>query len=264
MGALTARTIGAGGLATPGARWALMFAWSMGGVKAVIDGQFTPAYLTLPMACALCLVVVILLTSGEDLPLGRPLASLATALVIVATGLAFAVTPPEEVSIWQLHFVSYLLALLFVRGNPVFAGIGAAIHFAMVTAWVLVNSMPIAVFTQIMMSPLVAYAASVIWVLTLHRIVAQEQGHRSEAAEYARQIRAEHEAAERIVSELELVRSKTERVLARLRDGATLDDEFRTQIAVIEGEVRDRIRSPRLQHPEVNLAIAAARARGPR
>lgn len=106
------------------------------------------------------------------------------------------------------------------------------------------------------------YALGIIWLFALRHIVVQERAHRSETAEHARQIGAEHEAAERIGRELALVRAKTEHVLALLRDGAPLDDELRTEIAVVEGEIRDRIRSPRLQHPELNAAISTARARG--
>lgn len=261
MDAVTAQGTGAGGLATRGARWALVFAWALGGVKAFIDEQLTPEYFTLPLACTLCLVAVFLLTRRENLPLTGPAATLVTVLLLIA--LVFTLlAPPEEASIWQVHFTAQLIALLFVRGNPVHAYAGAVAHLAAVAIWASVNSVPLTAFAQIMTAPLVAYAAGLIWLHSLRLIVARERAHRSEAAEHARQISAEQEAAERIGQELELVRSKTEDVLARLRDGTTLDEGFRTEIAVIEGEMRDRIRSPRLQHPELNRAIAEARGRG--
>lgn len=261
MDTLTAQGTGAGGLATRGARWALVFAWALGGAKAAVDGQFTLSYLSLPVSCALCLVAVLLLTRRENLPLGSPTATLVAALALVATGLALA-APPEQISIWQLHFTSHLLALLFVRGNPAPAITGAAAHLAMVTAWTVANSLPFAVLGQILAAPFIAYAAAVAWHLTLRRIVRQERAHRGEAAEHDRQMRAQQQAALAIDLELELVRSKIEHMLIRLRDGSPLDEGFRTEIAAVEGEIRDRIRSPRLQHPELNRAIAAERARG--
>lgn len=261
MDGLTARGIGAGGLATRGARWALVCAWALGGVKAGIDGQLTPSYLTLPMACVLCLVAVFLLTRREDAPLSAPLAALVAALLIVATALALTV-PFEEASIWQLHFASYLLALLLVRGNPLPAAIGAVVHFALMLWWTSANEVPPEALWEILPPPLIAYLVSVLWLFSLRRIVEQERAHRSDAAEHARQAGAELEASRRVELELELVRARTEHVLTRLRDGAVLDDGLRAEIAVVEGEIRDRIRSPRLQHPELNRAIASVRARG--
>ncbi|MFV0432769.1 MAG: hypothetical protein ACK5LO_02125 [Leucobacter sp.] len=139
---LTAQGTGAGGLATRAARWALVFVWALGAVKALIDGQFNPAYITLPIACILCLVAVVLLTRRENLPLSNLLATLVAALVLTATALALSV-PPDQASIWQLQFSAKLLALLFVRGNLVHAGIGAIAHSAMLVGWALQYDMPL-------------------------------------------------------------------------------------------------------------------------
>ncbi len=92
--------------------------------------------------------------------------------------------------------------------------------------------------------------------------MAREHAHRSDVAKHERQIQAEHEAAQRSAREFELVRSKVSDILVRLCTGEPLDGAFRTEIAVVEGSIRDRIRSPRLQHPALTYEIDAARARG--
>lgn len=258
---VTARGTGAGGLATPAARWALVFAWLMGAVKALVDGQFNPQYVTLPVACLLCLVAAVVLTRREDLPLSGVLATVVTALVLTAMILALSV-PPDRASIWQLQFGATLLALLFVRGDLVHAVIGAALHSAIFIVWALWYSMPVSWLLTVLTAPCVVYFLAVTWLFGLRRVVMQERTHRSEAAEHVRQTRAEREAARRIGRELALVRAKTGNVLALLRDGAPLDKELRGEIAVVGGEIRDRLRSPRLQHPELNRAISALRAGG--
>ncbi|MFT3798920.1 hypothetical protein [Microbacterium sp.] len=258
---MTTRSIGAGGLATGRARWALAFAWALGGVKALIDGHFTAEYPSLPIVCALCLIVVFVVTRRDDAPLSGALAAVSTAILIAATVLALLATP-AAVSIWQLHFVAYLLALLFVRGNALAAAVGAATHLILVVAWMALTAATPFSFGQIMTPPAVAYIAVVVWVLVLRRIVLREQRLRSEAAEHERQIRAEQEAAEHIGRQLARVRTATEPALTQLRDGAVLDVELHRRIAVVEGALRDRLRSPRLQHPALDQAIAAARARG--
>lgn len=261
MGTLTAQGTGAGGLATRGARWAFLFAWATGGAKAIIDGQFELSSPILLSACVLLLVGMILLTHREDLPLRGLRAIAVPVLALAALALELAVGP-DEALVWLLHFAGYLIAALFVRGNPVLGGVAMTVYLVALTGWTFYHGLPTAVAVQILMPPLVAFAVGIVWQLVLRGIVRRERAHRSEAAEHERQIRAEREAAERTRRELDLVRSKVEDPLIRLRDGAVLDKAFRTELAVIEGGIRDRMRSPRLQHPELDRAIAAARARG--
>lgn len=260
MGAVNAGT-DAGGLATRGTRWALVFAWVMSGAKTVIDGDAAPSVALLVVAYVLALMAVIVLTRQEDRPLSHPLAASVPVLALAATAIGL-MAAPEEAPIGLLHFASYPLALLFVRGNPIAGGVGAAIHVAMVTVWAGVQGAGIEVALQVLVALMVASAVGIVWSLTLRVIVAREQAHRADAAEHARQGYLAREMSEYIRGELELVRAKTEDVLVRLRDGEPLDDGFRARVAVIEGEIRDRIRSPRLQHQAVTDAIAAARARG--
>jgi hypothetical protein len=261
MGTLTAQATGAAGLATRGARWAFLFAWAMGGAKAIIEGKFDPSSPIILSACVLLLTGVILLTHREDLPLHGLRAVAVPVLALAALGLELAVGP-DEALLWLLHFPGYLIAALFVRGNTVLGAVGTGLYLVALTGWIFYHGLPAESAFQILMPSLVAFAVGIVWQQVLRGVVRRELAHRSEAAEHARQIRAEREAAERTRRELDLVRSKTEHALIRLRDGAPLDEAFRTELAVIEGGIRDRIRSPRLQHPDLDRAIAMARARG--
>ena len=261
MAAVTVQGTDAGGLATRATRWALVFAWAMSGAQTIIDGQSAPSVPLLALAYALTLAAVLILTSTGDLRLTGAAALAVPYLALSATAVGL-LAAPAVASIGLLHFASYPLALLFIRGNPVLGGVGATVHVAMVAVWVRLHDAGLDVAVQVLVALVVASIVSIVWMLTLRVIVARERTHRLAAAEHALQSDLAREASEYIGRELDLVRAKTEGVLAGLRDGDALDDESRARIAVIEGEIRDRIRSPRLQHPEVTAAIATARARG--
>lgn len=261
MDTVTAPGTGAGGLATTGVRWALIFALAMSALKTVIDGRIAPSPVTVALAYLLALVAMILLTHPENRPLHGWYAALVPVCALSATALEL-LAQPDQAPVWLLHFASYPIALLFVRGNLILGGASALAQLGIVTGWAAWHQAGWATPLEILIAPLVAYPVGVIWQLTLRIIVAQEQAHRAAAAEHTRQVRRQQAASAYIRRELDLVRARTENTLTRLRDGTPLADEFRREIAVIEGELRDRLRSPQLQHPALNQAIAVARARG--
>lgn len=256
-----AEGVGAGGLAAPGARWALVFVWAMGSVRRVLDGQPIIPSLWFPIAYTMLLIAVLLLTRRENLPLRCANAILVPSLALgglVIVQAAQPETPPD----WMVYVTAYLMALLFVRGNPVASGVGVLVHLVIVGTWAGTGAVPADMLAHVLLASLIAGTVAVVWRVTLSTIVAREHEHRSDAAKHERQIQAEHEAAERSARELELVRSKASDVLARLSAGEPLDDAFRTEIAMVEGGIRDRIRSPRMQHPVLTREIDAARAQG--
>lgn len=258
MDAVTAAGTGASGLATRGARWALVFVWVTGLVRGWIDGFDTATPAALAASYGIALVGALLLTSRGDRPLRPELALgvLTSALLVTVLVLLQAGTAGE---VWLFNFASYLLALLIARGNPRHGLGGGAVQIVGATVWGLVGSQPPAGVAGMVAVPLMALAVGVIWRAVLTRVVSREREHRSAAAAADRDARAARYALESYDQELESVRREVDPLLRRVAAGEVLTPAFRTQLAASEGVIRDRIRSPQLQHP--TLAAAAARAR---
>ncbi|MGM1017518.1 MAG: hypothetical protein ACQEW8_08285 [Actinomycetota bacterium] len=252
---------GAAGLATRGARWALVFVWSCGLAQAVIDGRFTDQ-LALPLlAFAVALWGAIVLTWRQDRPLTGARAVAVPVAALIVTALALAISRSAE-PVWLLDFAAYLLALQLARGNPVMGLGGGAAQVLTVSAWGAASGHAPEDIAAMLTIPLMAYVVGIIWRYVLRAIVRSERRHRSDAAESMRAENAARSAAEVVRRELDEVRRRVTPTLRLLRDGGELDDDVHVSVIVLEGSIRDRIRSPRLHHPLVDGAVTDARRRG--
>ncbi|MBN9192156.1 hypothetical protein [Microbacterium sp.] len=263
LNVVTARGTGASGLATRAARWAMVFVWTTGIARGLLEGVFSPPTVLVIAAHAAVLAGVFLLTAPSDRPLGRGRAAAVTAVALAATVVAV-VTTTHAADVWLLDFSTYLLALMLARGNPAFGLAGGAGQVLFVVGWGTATAQPPSGIVAMLAIPMLSFVLGVVWRVVLRWIVARERAHRSEQARAERQAAAAEVATRRFRRELAEVRAEVLPVLAELRDGIPIDDDVHARVAVLEGTIRDRMRAPTLTHPLVTTAAAVARARGVR
>jgi hypothetical protein len=107
-----------------------------------------------------------------------------------------------------------------------------------------------------------ALLAGVLWQLMFRRAVGREVAHRTEAGRSALARRAHEEALERARRELAQIEIEARPLLERLAAGEPIDDGVRAALEVAEATIRDRIRSPLLQHPVLAPQLARLRRGG--
>ncbi|CAN7160423.1 hypothetical protein LJR045_000191 [Microbacterium sp. LjRoot45] len=256
----TARGTGTAGLSTPAGRAVMIFVWLCGVANGILLG-YLPAEPLLALGYALALPGALALTTQHDRPL-RPLGAgfvLACGLTMTAVSLA---TVDEAQRLWLVDFAAYLMALLFPRANSVFAAIGWVLQFGGVLLWIALTGQSFAGAVLLLGMPLAAYLAAGMWRVLLARFVSLELQHRSEEAESRRQAVASEDAIREYQAQLEIVKEETTGILTRIAAAAPIDDALRSDVVAVEGRIRDRLRSPELQHPELVRVVEAARRRG--
>lgn len=258
-----ARGTGASGLATRAARWAMVFVWATGVARGLLEGVFNPPSPLTVGAHVAVLAGVFLLTDPRDRPLGR--ARAAGVAVIALAGTYAATTATDSAAdVWLLDFSAYLLALMLARGNVGFGLAGGVAQVAYVVAWASASGQAAAGTVEMISIPVMSYILGVMWRVVLGWIVNAERAHRTERARGEREAAAAIAATELFRDELARVREEVTPSLEAIANGHSIDSDMLTRIAVLEGAIRDRTFTPRLQHPQIVEAAARARARGVR
>jgi len=261
LSVIRARGTGASGLATPAARWAMVFVWSTGVVRGTLEGVFAPpAPLTVAAHIAV-LAGVFLLTDRRDQPLGPGRGASLVAIALTAT-VAVVATTSAATDVWLLDFSTYLLALMLARGNVILAACAGAAQILIVVGWAVTTGQTFAGTLAMLTIPALSYVLGILWRVVLGWIVGAERAHRSERAGAERASAAADAARRRFRRELDRVRAEVEPTLRSIRDGEEIDPAMLTRVGVLEGAIRDRTFSPSLQHPRLDAAAADARARG--
>ncbi|WP_431075333.1 hypothetical protein [Microbacterium phyllosphaerae] len=257
------RGVGAAGLNTTAARLALLFVWGCGVASGIIDGAFAPLHVGAIATYAALLIGAIILTypQGGALDTGR-----ACALWIIALGVTVApmLLPAVPDGAWLAAFPAYLLGLMIARGNVVWGVTGNAVQALVFVLWAVSADGPLDSGLGLAATPVMTACTGLAWHFLLRSAVAREQVHRSEAARSALRAAIAKDAAATYRNDVERVRREASGSLTELHVGRPLDPAFRTEITALEGSIRDRIRSPSLQHPLVIDALDAARRRGVR
>lgn len=248
------------GLGTPAARWAMAAIWLLSIAWGAIAGVFAELELVDLLPYATLLIGGYLLCTPGNQPLSPPRAVGVVAAALVADVFVLRALTIVQDS-WLLSLAYYLVALLIARGNSIIGGIGAAITLGYGLAWaILAGAAPEAVL-DLLAIPVIAIVVGVVWRLVLRRVVERERVHRGDAARAERQTRVAAEAMEANRRELAAIGVRARPLLARIAAGEPLE-RLRVDLRVTEGAVRDRIRSPGLQHPILIDAIAACRRAG--
>lgn len=261
MATMTAVGTGGAGLGTRPARWALITVWALIVTNGVIQAVLSPTFTLRLLPFIIALIGAILLTTPGDRTLTWNLALGTTSCAVIGGALTVFLTEPAGFSA-LFNFCSYLTALLFARGNTVVGGFGSGVLIILGLAYAVVNDWTSQSISGLLAVPVMAACVGVIWQIVLRRIVAREHSHRTKSARasLATEIAAEAVAANR--RELNEVITLVTPVLEHIGAGKKLDDQMRRELSVVEASVRDRIRSPGLQHPHIVEAVTTSRRRG--
>lgn len=160
------------------------------------------------------------------------------------------------------EFAFVLIALLAARGSLVAAAAGVLGGALLAARWAwLQDAAPLAI-VDLVAVPASYVLIGYLWRWALGRIVRQETAHRGEVARTALALAVAKGAAESTAADLRQIRAEATPGLVLLRDGAPLEPESIKQLSMAEASIRDRIRVPRLQVPQVQRAARSARHRG--
>lgn len=251
---------GAGGLGTRPARWVFVFVWSCG----VWFGVFTDLTPLDPLNASAYLAGLaggVLLTTPGAAPLTR---RRVTALVVLALYVAVIALhrSPVVANVPALTFATYLVAFVIPRGNIVAGAVGGSLVIGYALGWGLTADPSGAGLVFLLGVPVGSVAAGMVWRLALRWIVRRERAHRDAGALAADRAAAADEAIDASRREFADIRAEVGPLLARIGAGESIDEAMRTQLAVVEAAIRDRIRAPHLQHPLLVEELARLRARG--
>ena len=180
---------------------------------------------------------------------------------VVASLALLAYNDPAD-NIWMYIFASYLVTAQAGRGNLIGALTGAFLVCVVGAAWAGFHAADPSGYVAVLAIPVLNPLVFAWLHVVMKRYVVRARQHRSEAARSAEAKAAAAAALELGRRELAEVRREAEPLLRRLSGGETLGEGFRAELVTIEATIRDRIRSPRLQHPVLNVAIRNLRQQG--
>lgn len=260
MGDLIAEATYGAGLGTRAARWVFVFVWICGVWVGFIDEYFSPLDpLNASVYAAGLMGALILTTPGSAaLPAARSVWLPVIAMYIVVLVLLRA---PEYGNNPLIVYAMYLVAFAIPRGNVVMGGLGSALVIGYASIWALMHGASGGALADLLVIPIGCVAAAIAWRLVLRRIVSQERHHRTAAGQAAQRAAASLEAIRASQQELQDVRAEVAPLLEKIAEGSPIDTEMRVALVQTEAAVRDRIRAPHLQHPDLVGAFARLRDR---
>lgn len=258
---MTSASTRAGGLGTPAARWVLVFVWASGVWLSVAAGSLQLSDRLDVGAYLAGLVGALIVTTPGSRPLGR-VGALSVPLLALALAVVALSRAPSTTAVWGLHFATYLVALLIVRGNVVAGALGSAAVIGSAIIDGLLEPLPAAGWAPLLSIPLGSVAAAIAWRLVLRHIVRQERAHRSDAARARHLVAADAEAIADAQRHLDGIRGEAGPLLDRLTLGECIDAELRTALTRAEATIRDGISAPGLHHPLLTAELARLRDRG--
>ncbi|MGP3535775.1 hypothetical protein ACTU3I_13335 [Microbacterium sp. RD1] len=255
---------GAGGLGMPVARWALLFTWAVSTAQAVLGGQVAGASGSFAFGVAVLLEFcgVVLVTERSAAILSRRAAVATAAAAVVAAVLRLGVDGPIEP--WTVDLPAYLAAALIARGNIAAGAVAGALVLAAVGAATAVRGGTVGDAAANLALPVIALCLCVLWRVGLGFVVRAERAHRSAEARAAVAAEASARAADEYAAQLHRIRDEASALLRRIADGPALSEAELVEVRVLEGAIRDELRSPRVRSETLATAIADARRRGVR
>lgn len=218
------------------------------------------------IAVIVCVAAVfgLVRVEGDPLPLWAATAMAWTGAV--STGAVLSVTPaeptPHPVELWTFGMSTTVLVFLCVRGRTLFAWAGLILMLLTAGVWAaltgpgfgygigisLINAGPV------LMGTVLAYT---IRPLARSIYLLRAQSTRRFAAQSAAAAALEERDAQ--LGRLDVYARP---LLDRIRSGEPLTAGERVECGLLEARLRDALRAPALQAPDVAVAAAAARRRG--
>lgn len=250
------------GVGTPLVRYGLIAVVIVNVLNGVLTGFLQPAHPLPAVAYAAAFASVLIVTSPGDRPLGALSASAAVLTAVTSAALTW-LYYGNEVTPALAGFATVPIALLAVRGNLIAAGLGVATQTGLILTWASISGIPAAeMFSQHLIVHIAAPIMGFLLRFLLIWIVREENRHREIESSSQRATFATRRATQLLAEDLRSAHAEVQPMLTLIRDGDPIDDAVRREISAVEASTRDRIRTPRLQTTELNLAIRRARERG--
>lgn len=158
-----------------------------------------------------------------------------------------------------VSFAAYLVSFMIPRGNIVAGALGSGLLIGYLLVWGALHDLSGGEFASLVGVPIGCVAAAIAWRLWLRTFVRRERHHRSAAAQAAERAAASIEAIRVSQRELTEIREEVAPTLEQIVQGVAIDEDMRVALVRAEAAVRDRIRAPHLQHPELLATFARLR-----
>lgn len=250
------------GLGTKAARWGLLAVWIGGVAFGLINFVFQTHPVSAIFAYLCVLASMFFLTTPGTMPLTFARSILTSSLALTAVVVTLCINTELGLGLWCVDIGIYLIALLIVRGNPAVAGTIGALALGAILVWSIVRDVSAADRTQLLVEPLLALLVGVLWLATSHWVGRTSRALHNSAAVAQMQARATEEANSAQDLVLDQIHSGVAPLLNRITQGTELTVSDRLEASVLEAGIRDRLRSPDIATPAVELAAREARLRG--
>ncbi|MGW0026571.1 hypothetical protein [Rhodococcus sp. NPDC003383] len=250
------------GMRTPAA-WALVALYAVTCVLLAVDaapdaGSIWP----LIPAAGVCIAAAVALVAvpGDPMPLGPSIALASSGVVSCGFVLLAGPLPMPDLSpLWTVGLSKIIFSFMCVRGRVALAWLGYVLMFATAIVGageagevgfvvVAINAAPV------LMGTVFAYMIRPV-VRSIYEL--REQSTQRIAAEAAASAMIEERDAQ-----LDRLDELARPLLERIASGSELDAAERLECLVLEARLRDSVRAPILQNPDLVEEVAAARRRG--
>jgi hypothetical protein len=185
-----------------------------------------------------------------------------TVLSTVVASLVIFSYPAPSGELWMYFFAAYLASALMLRGSLRLGLCAGAIVCLVGASWVAVTDPRAQSFVAVLLLPLVSLGVFSLMHRSLLFYVRKELLQQASTEQSRAQEAAAIAAAERSHLDLAEVRRESAGLLQQVSAGDPVDAEMRTELVLVEATIREAIRSPLLQHPELNAAVLDVRRQG--
>ncbi|WP_029267637.1 MULTISPECIES: hypothetical protein [unclassified Microbacterium] len=183
-----------------------------------------------------------------------------TGAVITASVVVLIDTPAYEPSMFSVAIALCSAVILFGDGI-----LGAVVGFALITvravAVVLVAPSPGLMYV-IDVYPIALLMVSLVWLRYARRLSRREGGFRARASTALRELQQRERALAELRMRNSIASSGAHSALEQIVRTGVLTDDLHAEVRAAEAALRDHIRCPALEHPQLTTAIATARREG--
>lgn len=269
--------VGAVSVAQPRVPWSQRILRSIMGGGALYFALFVVVHATLALTSdgsnwwdAVCLVLVVIpqwvliRRRSLDLPLQTALvlAVLVTAAAVTGLMSIAEISVPSGYDAWFFGAIAFDLLGLTVVGRFGTAWVTMVVVGASTVGWAALGDRPIAIGVGLIVRHLATLAVGTALAASLRRSNAASAAFRA----VQRRRRTEEDVARARASArrgaVEQVLEQAGPMLRAIAEGRRLTSEDRKQMIVLEGALRDQIRTPRLNASELRGVVDTARRRG--
>ncbi|WP_277371054.1 hypothetical protein [Rhodococcus rhodochrous] len=234
-------------------------------VLAAFGAEHTSASWPPALAVLVCTFAAFSLITVPGDPLLMPATILLAATGTVSSALVFSVLPvpsPGGIATWPLGMSTVVFTFMCVRGRTLAAWIGLACMIATATFWTYATGQGIGPGLSLSLVNAAPVLMSTFFAFTLRPLAGSIYLLRAMSLQRSAEQAASVAALEERDAQLDRLDSLARPLLERIATGEVLEAGERRAGVLLEARLRDGLRAPALQDPQVVEAADAARRRG--